>query len=81
MLKLTAVRFASMKKGLVSIFPLRLLLFAREPEFQPNETVDSVFSALRYHGCHIGFGKYCLFIIMTYKKKNFQNQTIGPGLI
>ena len=39
------------------------------------------FFSLRYHGYHTEFGKYCLYLWLTRKKMNFQNQIIGPGLI
>ena len=38
------------------------------------------FFSLRY-GYHTEFGKYCLYLRLTRKKMNFQNQIIGPGLI
>lgn len=43
--------------------------------------LQTFFFSLRYRGYHTEFEKYCLYLWLTRKKMNFQNQMIGSGLI
>ena len=51
----------------------------REDTF--TELLEATVTLHVTHGYHTEFGKYCLYLWLTRKKMNFQNQIIGPGLI